>query len=281
MRACHWWYVAALSLGLAGLAQASYFKLDLQASTQVRGGRVTAHVTMRNAGDEAMGNVAPSAWLAGQPVVTGSAQPELAVGESLARTLDLGQVPPLPGHYTAVVSVRYTDRYGHPFTTLKTMPVYTADPGALAPLAGRMEATTLDGPQLTDVTLNWNAETPVNVRMWLVLPPELTGSPREATIRIPGFGTVTQRVALARTWAVDGSQYRVFAIADFVWQGQHRSCVIPGALRVPGRSPPPARFMQALWAIPAAFLLAFALWPLGLRHVRARRAAGPPPGPSP
>lgn len=266
----------AVSVSLAGVAQASYFTLDLQASTQVRGGRVTARVSMRNAGDEPMGNLTPSAWLAGHPAVAGSPHPELPVGETLTRTLDLGEVPPLPGHYTAVVSARYTDRYGHPFTTLKTIPVYTADPGALTPLSGRMAPITLDGPQQADVSLNWSAEFPASVHLWMVVPPELSCSPAEATIRIPGYGAATQRVEVARTWAVEGSQYRIFAIADFVWRGQHRSCVIPGALRVPGRSPLPADELRRLWAIPVAFLLAFALWPWCRRRVSARRAVPPP-----
>ncbi len=253
---------------------AAVFQLALTPSSRVIAGRVTVRVAFANHGDEAMQNLRPSIWFDGAwhegPLVAESLGP----GESGNYPLDLGPTPALPGAYTAVAAMRYSDRNGHPFTTLQTIPVYTAEPPESAPLTatlappaprwpvrsarGQTAKLTLRRRGTLTLILESKSADPLQAACTLILPEELAGIQTDPmSLEIPPQGAAHHAFQIQNAWAVPGSNYRVFAIVDYVLDGQHASLIVPGNIELATRRQLSERTVQRLWLIPGTLGLLY------------------------
>ena len=136
-------WIGFLLLITTGVAHAGFFQLDVRPASEMLGGHISVHAVLTNRGDEPMRDVCPSVWFDGA-WHQGPRYPVLDVGQALRADVDVGDAPALAGVYTAVVSVRYLDANGHPFTTLATIPVHTAVPPDVEPLRATLSDLPLD-----------------------------------------------------------------------------------------------------------------------------------------
>ncbi|MCE9613010.1 MAG: hypothetical protein K8T26_01955 [Lentisphaerae bacterium] len=268
----------ALMLTVGGMlaallpAQASYFRLEVHPGSRILAGRVAVRATLTNRGDEVMRTLQTSVWFNGT-WYKGPLYPELGVGGSQKDDIDAGPLPHQHGTYTAVISARYTDRNGHPFTTIETIPVHSDEPvehhpfeASLAPITMRDSGTLVfTATSVTNVALT--------ATIHLVLPEEVQGLPTpDCTLEIPPGGTVEQSFPLRNAWAVAGSQYRIFAIVDYSRNGIHGSRVVPGGVTLRAPRLLTATDIRWLWILPAALLGLF-----GLSQLRRRGDMADPP----
>lgn len=255
---------------VVGAACGGTLKVELICASRLREGRVTVQVTLVNTGDTALESIRPCVAHPGQPRLEGSLLDRLEPGERETWALEPGLPPGPPGIHTLVVTARYTDQHGHPFTSLDTVPVYTGDPDPGTRITGKLTCTPLDGRG--EATLTLDADAPTEVRVHLAVPDELEGIPLEPTATFALQPGAPQQVAYAlrNRWAVPGSSYRVFAVVSEEANGETRSRVVPGFVRVAMPPALPETAWRRAWIVPALLLLAF----IASQWLPRRRAPG-------
>lgn len=261
----------AIASSVAAAANAGVFRLEVRPSSQLLAGVVTVRVSMANRGDEAMSRLQPSVLLNGT-WTAGPVLPDLQPGAESMAAVNAGPAPSIPGTYTAAIAVRYEDRNGHPFTSLVTIPVCTAEPLDRAPLSGTLDHALVRNSAPLALRLRSASDEPLAVQATLLLPGELAADNTVVPVDVPPGASATHTFHVRNGWAVDGSQYRIYVIADWLQAGRHASLAIPGTVSIPARREIANATMRRLWWIPGGLFGLYLL--LQLRPTR-RAAAGP------
>ena len=247
-----------LLAAIAADAVAGRISPQIAPRSRFTGGEAWVEVSVFNAGDETARDVQAVAELGGRSARS-ALREALPPGESCELRVDLGSPPTPRGLYTIVLRVHYEDDLGHGFTALSTIPIFTADtepdPGfavRLSPLTmearGRIRlAVAASDPRVRDVTAR------------LVLPAELRAAQTQAPEALAPGDTELETTVIENVSGLEGSYYRVYAVADAVVEGVHKSAVGASTIVL---APPTAmsRTVKIAWiAAGAALLAAFGL----------------------
>jgi hypothetical protein len=232
-------------------------------------------VDTTNKGDEPARTVRVVAGLVGSDTeVSSASRPSLAVNESYRVALRLGPPPALPGVYTIVVKVRYTDINGHPFTALAALPLVTAYPdyrGEL--LAADLSSAKIAGEGQLLLELANQRDQALRVRATLILPPELACVAATRNLTVAAGRSAAIPFTIENVSAHAGSTYMVFAVADCVQGEMHRSLAVPGFIRITAALDPFARYSTAGTILAAVLLVIFVAVQVGQRAGLRRRTA--------
>ncbi len=241
-----------------GLARGDTQRLDIRAASHLRDGRLAVDITLRNTGDVALESVRPAVAWPGHNRMEGALLDALAPGEHEVWRLELPVPDTPPGRHTIIITARYTDRHGHPFTALHTLPVYTGVPDAptAAWLRGTLPPIGLPDTDRMSLTLESGGPEAVSAQVHLVLPDELRSEPASFTLTLEPGRQTPCIFTVSNVWGVAQSAYRVFAVVNTVRDGRHDSLVVPGRVTIAPAPELPER--RWLWALPLLCLAVFA-----------------------
>ena len=231
--------LAGLMCALAGgfrEATAGYIALHTTGASRMEAGALRIQLEIANEGNEPARAIATTASLEGVTATTAT-RPELAAGATFKQSLHFNTVPQRPGHYTIVVRIRYEDLRGHPFTVLKTLPLYTDIADTEPACTGHITSSEILTTGTLKIALTNVSTQAIPGKLRLLIPGEIACSNVLRNITVPAEGRFTSSFTIKNRWAQRGSIYRIFGVFDYVDDGLHNSQVMPALVRI---TPEPA-----------------------------------------
>jgi hypothetical protein len=238
---------------LGGVCDAASIAIKIKPSSNLSSGKVAISADVTNTGDEQARFVRIEARME-DSLAASETRDTLDSNGLFHVALDLGAAPSA-GVHTAIVTVFYEDDAGFPFSTLSTIPLFTADPEAIK------ESVSVSMPSVPgrkDGDIGVNIKSPVSTvltaRVTLVLPdPFQCGKPVVKVLLQP-HEEETLHFAFSKTSARLG-RYPVIAVLDYDAGGLHHSVATSGRINIlpyPG----PLSFMQPkYWIAVIIFLI--------------------------
>lgn len=232
--------IAGILSGLLSLStplKASVISMRTDASASTNNGRIELSVRLTNGGDEAAHAVRTEARL-GKQQATHPARPTLNADESCETALDLGPLPDRDGQYIIVLKTHYTDANGYPFSALASLPLMVNNAGELEqPVLAALPPLSLSDRGTLNVKIKLLGSHPVDARIELVLPDELSCSDREQNILLePNQNRVTT-FHLENFSGRAGSTYAVLVLVTFLQDNIQYSMASSGVVSIAAPRP--------------------------------------------
>lgn len=208
----------AVILMTAGAAHAGTITMDVKCI--FTGSNVIMQVL--NKGDEAAQNVFGRIDFNGHVFESPTIQ-SLAPQEPRSTPMVL-PLEGLRGTYAAVVTVRFEDLNGHPFSTVSVLPIPTVD-AKPADVQGALDMpTTRKNADLT-LRLRSDVATPLTVRYRLVAPRERMAEQPAGETVVPARGTVAVVIPVENVTATPDRYDGVHAVIEYDADGRHFATV--------------------------------------------------------
>ncbi|MEI7437302.1 MAG: hypothetical protein WCL16_10930, partial [bacterium] len=223
----------AVLLLLASTSSAAAGQIQLQITTRAAASTngVNFEISIENTGDTSARQIKPVIDLEGLRV-EGGGTGEIAPGETAPDVLSITNPPTGGGIHHAVLTVHYADDSGRKYSTVCALPVHLTPAVPAVLVEGAFAALALNRHGTLDLALLANTDQPVPVRVRLVLTDELACDAAIRTLTLPPGEPVHLKFDLNNLQATAGSRYPVFAIVDYLAEGQHQSLAVSGMLTI-------------------------------------------------
>ena len=239
---------------LSGICHAACIAINVKPSSHLSGGKVTIAANVTNKGDEPARLVRVEARLEDSRAV--SETKDFLGSNGLFRVaLDLGSAPS-PGVHTAIITVFYEDNAGFPFSTLSTIPLYTADPETIRESVSVAVPCVVLLRKAGDIAVKIKspASTALTAKVSLVLPDSFNcGKPIVSAILQP-HGEQVLHFAISAMAAQSG-WYPVIAVVDYEDGGLHHSVATTHLIGMRPYSGPLSFMPKNYWVALIVFLL--------------------------
>ncbi|MFO7871297.1 MAG: 6-pyruvoyl-tetrahydropterin synthase-related protein [Kiritimatiellia bacterium] len=233
----------ALILFAPFCSHASSISLNIAPSVEVGTQHARVTINIRNRGTSPAFGVHAKAALQGSDL-TESACGTLKAGDEWSTSSRIEQLPSREGTYTIVITVRYRDSAGRPFSALAWIPLNIWEPSIEDPVKASLTSTDIAREGKITLALEHTGRksslpaAPLKAAVKLVLPDELecADAARSASV-LPGSKTEL-KFHVRNASALEGSAYRVFAVVDSETGERHESVVTAAVLKIPERQLP-------------------------------------------
>jgi hypothetical protein len=243
-------FLASLLFWLCAVsAHASFLtiKTDVQQS-----GNVTL-VTITNAGDEPAYDVQTVLDAFGIETES-SLQEILGVNSSFQVLLQMHSADVIPGTYPMIVTTHYSDANKYPFSAVSAVLIGKGDK-TRANLALVLPSIELSGEKKLKFEIKNMDDHPKQVNARIIASKELSVTGPES-IDVPGKSAGSVSFKIKDIAARPGSNYAVFAIAEFEHNGKHYAAIMPTHVKiVPSLGIPTYLLMSSLAAFIALFVI--------------------------
>lgn len=257
-----------------GICFAGHITLQISTTPTPADQQIFCTVSIVNQGDESAANVQAHVEFLGKRY-SAQVQPSLAVGQTYQGSYEMPATNLLPGRYSLIVIVEYTDTNGYPFTALSTANVPFREDFS-PQIHGMTDAVELGGSAGMYLRLKNPQNQKQEVQVRLVLPKEISCDQPQREVSLAAMGEKEIGFDLRNFSALEGSTYQVFTLVEYAIEGKHTSMAIPGTIKiVPARS-----FFQKyrLWIISGTILLALAFAGIQIYGLLSRhRKSNPTP----
>ncbi len=259
MQKCCTALVLFLAMRLA--CSASSIFLDPAVTVHCRPDNSSVTVQVTNKGDESAKSVNATVSLLDDEIA-GEIEPSLEPAEIRAFEMGLPELPAMPGFYTVAVTIRCTNKEGRPLSLVMCSPLLVVDEKSLDRIQQFKDCVTtkLSSPDLArtrmmTLQLEANGEEDIEGSIRLFLPDEIQCLNPVVPVTMRAGSRSTVPFELVDRDALPGCRHKVFAILDYVSDGQHRSVVTHGMVSIPPASKPFA-ISHAYWIILIIVLVA-------------------------
>ncbi|MFH1347325.1 MAG: hypothetical protein ABIH22_01415 [Candidatus Margulisiibacteriota bacterium] len=220
-----------LLLFLGQAVFASYISLDTTVTSKVEKNELKVLLEAVNKGDESAYNV-QAEIRAGDDKFLAQRRPELGIDQTYKAyaTFKLGRKK--PGQYPLVLVMHYTDANQYPFSAM-TCQTYSSQAEDLpSEIFGRIKSKTFWKEGRAKLTLKNMGDSEIAATTYLVVPREITvaGGPQKVTLLPKSQKSLDFPVE--NFSALSGSNYQIFAIAEYEKQGMHQTSISPGMIRI-------------------------------------------------
>jgi hypothetical protein len=247
------WLIACLTL-LPLAATAGFIQLRTTIDLDQTLSPPSLIITTANEGDSPARSVRVSASLDN---LSTSLPPVrvIAPGESSVSKLTVATTPSLPGTYTAIAKLHYTDDNNVPFSAVTITEASFAPTSSeewIAPvlsLKTRQDSATIS---LKMLSLTDQSE---NIRIRLILPDELSCANTNLEVTLPADSELFETFEIDTRHAQPNSAYAAWIILDADSQGQHLTASVPISIPVESSQTAPAPWQYILWLSAITFLV--------------------------
>lgn len=212
---------------------ASYISMEIRAGATISGETITVNLSAINKGDESARFVTASVTLHDK-LYWGETIDNLPTGGvyytkvTIPASLDTGI-------HTAIIRLHYSDANCYPFTALSAVHVATEGPATINELISvSASPTMLKQQSVCNVTIAPSPEitTPLPITVKIVTPSEITCEQPIIKLTLLPHESKTVQFKIRNISALPDSNYGILIVADYHWEGQHRSSVTGSAVRV-------------------------------------------------
>jgi hypothetical protein len=220
-----------ISVLFAGAASASYISLKTTLSSKVEGNILKVKVSAVNNGDEAAYNVQPEIR-AGKQKRLARKREELGIAGTYQAEERFVLGFKNPGQYPLLLTLHYTDANQYPFSALSCQLFSYGTGVAPSDVFGRLQPATFWKKGRVKLALKNRSEAQLPLSVFLALPRELSCAKESMRLDIPARSERTAEFEVENFSALSGSNYQVFAIAEYEREGRHYTNITPGTLKI-------------------------------------------------
>ena len=216
---------------LTGAAAASYISLNTTLTTKVENNQLRVLLESINKGDESAYNVQAEIWVGDKKFLAKKRQ-DLGINQTYKAytTFNLGKIK--PGQYPLVLILHYTDANQYPFSALTCQTYSYKAENLPSDIFGRMKSRTFWKEGKVKLTLKNMSDSEISASTFLVIPREITvdGGVQKTTLLPKSQQTIN--FSVENFSALSGSNYQIFAIAEYEKDGRHQTSITPGMLKI-------------------------------------------------
>jgi hypothetical protein len=209
---------------------AGHIRLDTGVTCGVENEKLKVSITLTNRGNEPAYNLQCEIKTGDKGTPT-TGKEELTVDESyrVESLIDLDLKK--PGTYPLTVTIYYTDRNRHPFSSVTcTTFVYEKEP--LPRIFGQIKPATFSRKAILTLTLTNLDETELKTSTRLVVPREVTVEDGAKECVVPPRSDTSLRFHVKNFSALPGSTYPVFCITEFERGEKHHTAISQGSVSI-------------------------------------------------
>lgn len=237
-------------------ASAGTISLRSEVRAKLAGGRLQVWLSLSNKGDVAAEGLTISAQIGGSKVLWEGPQ-ALRPGRPYQRKLEMPFSPSLPGTYAVIITVKFHDDSGYPFSSIAwgVFSHFTPSVARLSLLSRAGEVYPGPAPAFELVNL---ASNPLRVRLDVFAPAEMT--PHQNSFQldlVPGRKQVVP-VELTNRGGLVGATYPLVGLVSYVQKGVHYTAAAQALLKVGQERDPLNAWRPWLWGLAALLLAAIA-----------------------
>jgi hypothetical protein len=227
---------AVLLLAMAGYSSATFIQMNVAVAAPklVAADSFIVNASFMNFGDEAAHDVRASLVLpegfSADPVSAGLLEPN-SPKSAILYVKAAGS--PLPGTYPAVLTTRYADANGYPFSTVTPAYVRYMEITASS-LRGEVKEFSIpvDGSGSAVIELTNGDSLSHDVRVRLFLPDELAAEAPAEPVAVAAGGSAKVSVPVKSLGALEGSSYAVLASMEYELGGRHYGSMAAGTVKI-------------------------------------------------
>jgi len=220
------WRAVALAVAFlaAAPACAGTISISMTPVPELRDGKLSVHLTVRNLGDEAAQSVAPALRFR-ETEARGKGTSSLAPQQSIEETLslpvkDLGQ-----GRWPYRVTVDYTDANQYPFQALHVLLATVGNPPPAKVLVSQISATPLATSGTIHMTLKNVADAPRTATVHVMVPEGIEATEPAKDVQLAAWQEETFSVPVVNRSARAGSRLPVFVGVEYDDGDTHQAVV--------------------------------------------------------
>lgn len=239
---------------------ASVISMNVSVTAQVSGNTLRCSVKAINHGDEDARDVQVEAEVLGE-VLKGQKVFSLAPKELHSSEFNFPLVIQVPGKYPVVVTVRFSDANGHPFSSI-TCSDFSWKEDTSSGLFGVIRNVRILNKSVLRLALSNMDEKKHDIKVRIVSPREFTVRPLDKRFLIEGRQRVALGFTLENFAALPGSRSPIFATCEYEEGGRHHLVILSGMIDVVtepllGKLGEPPLFVFSIVAVVAFIVLQF------------------------
>lgn len=260
-------FATSVLLISVAIASAGTISISISHSLEIGTDGVTALVTVGNSGDEAAHSVAAQLEIQGVEH-RGQTRTILPPGSSFEETFAVG-VENLPeGRWPYSIAVDYTDANQYPFQALSVAMFLRGNPPPALIAVSALEAPklALHGAVTVSVQNLSDAERGASLR--LVLPRGIDVPDGKVEFTLEPWEQRSLEVPVVNRFAIAGSRYPVYAVAEYQEESGHQAVVASGDLEIIEATTVVESSRSYLWTVVVVLGFLFAallVWKLAVR----------------
>lgn len=245
---------------IAPSLNASVISMNVTVTAQVSGNTLRCSVKAINHGDEDAREVQVEADVLGE-VLKGEKVPSLTPKEMCSFEFDFPLAIRVPGKYPVVVTVRFSDANGHPFSSI-TCSDFIWKEDTSSDLFGEIKNVRISNKSSLRLALSNMGEKKHDLKVKIISPREFTVRPPDKRFIIGGRQRVDLVFTLDNFVALPGSRSPVFATCEYEEDGRHHLVILSGMIDVVaepvlGKFGEPPLFVLLIALIGATIVLQF------------------------
>jgi hypothetical protein len=219
-------------LGIVAPAAASFISLNTSLTTKVTGRQLLVLVKAENKGDETAYNVQAEIRVAHQSVL-GQKVSQLPVNSRYQAefSIPLSKLAK-PGCYPLALLLHYTDANQYPFSALSCQ-TFNFNSTDLPPeIFGKMTAGSFWKKGEVKLSYKNLGDNKFKLAISLITPRELTVSGEKKTLLLSAKSAESLTIPVENFSALSGSNYQIFALAEYNLGDKHQTVIVPGMIRI-------------------------------------------------
>lgn len=245
---------------IAPSLNASVISMNVTVTAQVSGNTLRCSVKAINHGDEDARDVQVEADVLGE-VLKGEKVPSLAPKEMCSSEFDFPLAIQVPGKYPVVVTVRFSDANGHPFSSI-TCSDFSWKEDTSSGLFGEIKNVRILNKSSLRLMLSNMDEKKHDLKIRIIAPREFTVRPSAKQFVIEGRHRAGLGFTMDNFAALPGSRSPVFAACEYEEEGRHYLVILNGMIDVVaepvlGKFGEPPLFVLLIVTIGAVIVLQF------------------------
>lgn len=263
-------FAVAVALAVASLAArpavAGTISISMTPTPELRDGRLSVRLAVRNLGDEAAQSVVPALRLR-DAEARGKGTPSLAPQQTIEETLAVPATDLAEGRWPYRLTVDYTDANQYPFQALHVLLATVGAPPPAKVLVSQIIAAPLAASGTLSVTLKNVADAARTASVHVLVPDGIEVTEPTPEVQLAAYQERTVTVPIVNRSALAKSRLPVFVEAEYDDGGTHQAVVAQSIVEIVAAQSFFARNKSILGIVALALIIGWAAF-VAMRLVR-------------
>ena len=216
---------------MAGISSAAIISIQTTIQSTLENGQANLDISLKNNGDEIAYNVQTEFFFEGKTHHTPKIS-KLGINQTITFMKSIVLPSDIKGDYPLIMLTHYADANDYLFSALSCIRISTTSDTPPMELSGNMEGTGFSKKGRVIAGLKNLAQSDLMATLKLWVPRELKTDNAKQNVSIPPKTGKEITFEVENFSALPGSNYQVYAIAEYDKDGFHQTCLIPGQVSI-------------------------------------------------